>query len=127
MSDADRADRNTVLATFKVEGDTFDSIRQRAESTAAAFMGGTNYQLDYVIEQFTGEDIWTATVAIHSDGSRHIARDHRCEPPERPFPNTRSWECPVCEQGWLWSKRMIGRETHEGWHPMSSRPGRRVS
>lgn len=42
---------------------------------------------------------------------------HRCPlPASIPPGHTRAWTCPDCGQGYHWSKRMIGREMHEGWY-----------
>lgn len=42
---------------------------------------------------------------------------HTCSPPAAPE-GARMWRCPTCRTRYVWSKRMIGRETREGWQQM---------
>ena len=44
--------------------------------------------------------------------------NHVCDLPVTPPSGARSYRCPVCMTRYVWSKRMIGRETREGWQKM---------
>lgn len=43
---------------------------------------------------------------------------HRCPLPDSPAAGARSWRCPSCQSRYVWSKRMINRQTREGWERM---------
>lgn len=42
---------------------------------------------------------------------------HDCLLPGRPE-GSRTWRCPICMTRYVWSKRMVGGTTREGWTRM---------